>query len=361
MAIQKLTIEEFVQLAKANPVLDVRSPGEYNHAHIPAAHSFPLFTDEERKIVGTAYKQQSREAAIKIGLDFFGTKMKKMVEEAEEIIKNHSTSNTKPQPSNIVLVHCWRGGMRSAGIAWLLDLYGFKVYTLVGGYKAYRKWVLAQFEKQYNFNIVGGYTGSGKTLLLQEIAKHGKPVIDLERIANHKGSAFGALGEEKQPGQEMFENMLAQKLSATENSKPVTENIYIEDESQRIGNVQIPIQLWNTMRRSPIFFVEVPFSERLTYLTEEYGRFEKDQLSDAVLRIQKRLGGLAAKNAINFLEEGNYRECFRILLNYYDKWYTKGLHNRENLASLLNKIPCTSVDTGINAEKLLSCNNVAAS
>ncbi len=368
MAIQKLTIEEFLKLAKENPVLDVRSPGEYNHAHIPAAHSFPLFTDEERKLVGTAYKQQSREAAIKIGLDFFGTKMKKMVEEVEELVRsrqladgNKNAAEGKLQTANCVLIHCWRGGMRSAGIAWLLDLYGFKVCTLVGGYKAYRKWVLAQFEKQYNFNIIGGYTGSGKTLLLQEIAKHGKPVIDLERIANHKGSAFGALGEEKQPGQEMFENMLAQKLSVTENSKPATENIYIEDESQRIGNVQIPIPLWNTMRRSPILFMDIPFSERLIYLTEEYGRFEKDQLSDAVLRIQKRLGGLAAKNAINFLEEGNYRECFRILLNYYDKWYTKGLHNRENLASLLNKIPCTSVDTGINAEKLLSCNNVAAS
>ena len=101
--------------------------------------------------------------------------------------------------------------MRSAGVAWLLDLYGFKVYTLVGGYKAYRKWVLSQFEKEYSFNIIGGYTGSGKTLLIHELIKQQKKVIDLEELANHKGSAFGAVGE--QPRQEMFENKLANQLS----------------------------------------------------------------------------------------------------------------------------------------------------
>ena len=176
--IQKITIEEFLLLAKQYPVLDVRSPGEYTHAHIPAAHSLPLFTDEERKQVGTAYKQQSREAAIKIGLDYFGVKMRKMVEEVEGIVrsqesgvKNLQTSDSELLTPNSVLVHCWRGGMRSAAVAWLLDLYGFKVFLLAGGYKAYRKWVLAQFEKDYNFNIIGGYTGSGKTLVLHQLQK----------------------------------------------------------------------------------------------------------------------------------------------------------------------------------------------
>ena len=372
MAVQKITIEEFLELAKQYPVLDVRSPGEYEHAHIPAAHSLPLFTDEERKQVGTAYKQQSREAAIKIGLDFFGVKMKKMVEEAEGIcnleLGKKENARIKPQfqttNSQPLLVHCWRGGMRSAGVAWLLDLYGFKVYTLVGGYKAYRKWVLAQFEKQYNFIVVGGYTGSGKTLLLHELIQKNKTVIDLEALANHKGSAFGSLGEKKQPRQEMFENMLAQALADTGSlilDKHPVSSIYIEDESQRIGNLQIPMPLWNTMRRSPVYFLDIPFSKRLDHITEEYGKFEKEHLAEAILRIQKRLGGLAAKNALNFLAENEYRECFRILLDYYDKWYSKGLNNRENLSSLLNKIPCLSVDTQTNAEKLLTCNHVAAS
>jgi tRNA 2-selenouridine synthase len=375
MPVQKITIEEFLKLAKQYPVLDVRSPGEYTHAHIPAAYSLPLFNDEERKQVGTAYKQQSREAAIKIGLDYFGVKMKKMVEEAESLVQSHKsgvmnlqTTDSELRTPNLVLVHCWRGGMRSAAVAWLLDMYGFKVHLLVGGYKAYRKWVLAQFEREYNFNIIGGYTGSGKTLLLHELEKNNKAIIDLEGLANHKGSAFGAMG--KQPGQEMFENMLGEKLRAASYELQALSNssspfrglggvIFLEDESQRIGNLQIPMPLWRTMRKSPVFFMDIPFEERLDYITEEYGKQKKETLQDAILRIQKRLGGLETKNAIGFLAENNYRECFRILLSYYDKWYYKGLYNRENILNLLNKIPCASVDTGTNTQKLLSCSIIS--
>jgi tRNA 2-selenouridine synthase len=245
----------------------------------------------------------------------------------------------------------------------LLDMYGFKVYLLSGGYKAYRKWVLAQFEREYNFNIIGGYTGSGKTLLLHELEKNNKTIIDLEGLANHKGSAFGAMEGMPQPGQEMFENMLAEKLQALSSSgspfRGLGGVIYIEDESQRIGNLQIPMPLWRTMRKSPVFFMDIPFEERLDYITEEYGKQKKETLQDAILRIQKRLSGLETKNAIRFLTENNYRECFRILLSYYDKWYYKGLHNRENISSLLNKIPCASVDTGTNTQKLLSCNIIS--
>ena len=387
MPIQKLTIEQFLELAQQYPVLDVRSPEEYNHAHIPGANNLPLFNNEERKAVGTAYKQQSREVAIKIGLDYFGVKMKSMVEEAEKIIGNMQLPIGKEQPlnkkilleskekqlpfANCILLHCWRGGMRSAGVAWLLDLYGFKVYTLVGGYKTYRKWVLAQFEKEYNFNIIGGYTGSGKTLLLHELEKEKQIIIDLEELAHHKGSAFGALGELPQPKQEMFENLLAQHLSNAVSSNSIRRGdqggqhpappIWLEDESQRIGNLQIPMPLWNTMRKCPVYFFDIPFEERLSYLTEEYGKFEKEKLVNAVIRIQKRLGGLETKNAINHLLENDHRECFRILLTYYDKWYTKGLYNRENINALLNKIPCIDVDTKTNIKKLAACNTVATS
>jgi tRNA 2-selenouridine synthase len=374
MAIQKLSIEDFLKLAQQYPVFDVRSPGEYNHAHIPDAISLPLFTDEERKVVGTAYKQQSREAAIKIGLDFFGVKMKIMVEEAEkytdQFYKEIKKPNAPDPPSGGlgVLVHCWRGGMRSAGVAWLLDLYGFKVYTLVGGYKVYRKWVLQQFEKEYPFTIIGGYTGSGKTLLLHQLQKQQKNIIDLEALANHKGSAFGSVGT--QPAQEMFENLLAERLADVSwplvernalqsNNEQQSTAIYLEDESQRIGNIQIPMPLWNTMRKSPVLFLNIPFEERLNYITEEYGKGDKEKLVNSIIRIQKRLGGLETKNAINFLLEDNYKESFRILLCYYDKWYEKALNNRENLNTLLNKIPCKSVDTLINTKKLLSCHSAS--
>ena len=385
MPVQKINIGEFLSLAKQYPVLDVRSPGEYAHAHIPEAHSLPLFTDEERKQVGTAYKQQSREAAIKIGLDYFGVKMKAMVEQAESIAadfnKRNIDINTQVPPSGggggCVLIHCWRGGMRSAAVAWLLDMYGFKVYLLVGGYKAYRKWVLSQFEKDYNFNIIGGYTGSGKTLLLYELETQQKITVDLEGLANHKGSAFGSIEGVKQPGQEMFENLLAEKLQAashemhkeSDSDSPILSAvegrglggcIYLEDESQRIGNVQIPMPLWRNMRKSPVFFMDIPFEERLVYITEEYGKLKKETIKEAILRIQKRLGGLEAKNALNFLEVNNMMECFRILLSYYDKWYHKGLYNRENITTLLNKIPGSGVDTKTNTHKILTCSIVSA-
>ncbi|MFY7840141.1 MAG: tRNA 2-selenouridine(34) synthase MnmH [Lacibacter sp.] len=340
MAVKKLTIEEFLPLTGQYPVLDVRSPGEYKHAHIKDAHSFPLFTDEERKVVGTAYKQESRQKAIKIGLDYFGVKMRKMVEEAEGICDNHKTTDKKQQPGRTVLVHCWRGGMRSGAVAWLLDLYGFEVYTLVGGYKSFRKWALSQFEKEYNFKVLGGYTGSGKTDLLEALKKRKENVIDLEALANHKGSAFGNLGMPAQPSQEQFENLLALSLW---NSVQRNEAIWVEDESQRIGDVNIPINLWKQMRQFPLLFIDIPFEERLNYLVEQYGKHERERLVNAIIRIKKRLGGLETKEAINALVEERIADCFRILLTYYDKWYLKGMHNREHLEALLIKVPCKTV------------------
>lgn len=356
--IQKITIEQFLELSVHHPILDVRSPGEYGHAHIPGTFSLPLFTDEERKVVGTAYKQQSRQMAIKIGLDYFGVKMRKMVEEVEQLTaerwlieESRRLKEDAKQSSNTVLVHCWRGGMRSGGVAWLLDLYGFKVYTLAGGYKAYRKWVRDQFEKQWEMTIVGGYTGSAKTDILHQLRHTGHNIIDLERLANHKGSAFGALGESKQPTQEMFENLLAQELNCLKNS--LTQHTFIEDESQRIGLLKIPDPFWAGMRKSPVCFIDVPFEERLDYLTAAYGRFDKERLVNAVIRIKKRLGGLETKTAICFLVEDNYKECFRILLKYYDKWYLKALQNRDNLDGLLYTITCDAIDVTANAEKIL--------
>src|SRR5215218_9796331 len=169
---RRVTITEFLPQSKHHLLLDVRSPGEYNHAHIPGAISLPLFTDEERKIVGTTYKQQSREQAIKIGLDMFGPKMRKMVEEVESRLE---VQGTRYEGAGVVFIYCWRGGMRSAAVAWLLDLYGFKLHTLSGGYKAFRNHVLQTFEQPFQFKIIGGYTGSGKTEVLQELEKNGEP------------------------------------------------------------------------------------------------------------------------------------------------------------------------------------------
>lgn len=334
----RIDIESFLQLAKEHPVLDVRSPGEFNHAHIPGAIAFPLFSDEQRKIVGTTYKQQSREEAIKVGLNFFGPTMRDKIITAEKIANGNKT----------LLVHCWRGGMRSGAIAWLLDLYGFKVYTLAGGYKAYRNWVLSLFKKDFHLSIIGGYTGSGKTELLQALEKSGEQVIDLETIASHKGSAFGNIGMPAQPEQEQFENNLAAQLSKLNTS---LSTIWMEDESQRIGLVNIPGDLWNTMRRSKVYFLDIPFEKRIEHIVEEYGVLEQQKLIEAIERITKKLGHLQAQQAKNFLTEGNTKASFEILLRYYDKFYEKSLHNRESLKDLLVRIEATQ--TGDNNKDLL--------
>ena len=205
-------------------------------------------------------------------------------------------------------------------------------------------------EKEYKFNILGGYTGSGKTALLHQMNKSGKEVIDLEKMANHKGSAFGSIEEEPQPGQEMFENLLAIELLKKSGGSR-TGKIWIEDESRHIGTVGIPSALWNRMRKSSLYFLDIPFDERLKYIISTYGVFDKKSLVNSIMKIQKRLGGLETKNAINYLLENNVKECFSILLRYYDKLYTAALYKRENIASVLNKIPCETVDIR-NAEKL---------
>ncbi len=318
MAVQKTGDGIFENLSNYL-VIDVRSPGEYLHAHIPNALSLPLFNDEERAIIGTTYKQKSREAAIKTGLPFFGKKMLGMIEQVENWVTNHEKSKgSKP----IILVHCWRGGMRSAAVAWLLDLYGYKTEQLTGGYKAYRNWVLAQFEKNYSMKVLGGYTGSGKTEILQQLQKSKIPVIDLEGLAKHKGSAFGALGQNEQNSQEQFENNLAGALFETTSKHAF---FWIEDESQRIGTNMLPMSFFKNLRSSICYFIDIPFAARLKFIVHGYGKFSIADLIAATLRIQKRLGGLETKTTVNHLVENNIEAAFDILLKYYDKVYLKNI------------------------------------
>ena len=235
--------------------------------------------------------------------------------------------------------------MRSGAVAWLLNLYGFKVYTLAGGYKAYRNHVLKIFELPYRLKILGGYTGSGKTELLQQLEKEGDLVIDLEGIACHMGSAFGSYKMPPQPTQEMFENLLAGELEQKGRlaaSRPGG-FIWMEDESQRIGNLNLPNAIWKALREAPILFLEVAFEKRLNHLVEEYRDCSTEKLAGSVERISKRLGPLETKMTLEHLANGNLTEAFRILLQYYDKRYLKGLNNRENLPGLLSRVPCENV------------------
>lgn len=348
MPVQKITIQQFIELGKTIPILDVRSPSEYAYAHIPGAVSFPIFDDEQRKEIGTTYKQVSREDAIKIGLNYFGPKLRSFIEQAETLTQNQAA------PTKLC-VHCWRGGMRSGAMAWLLSFYGFDIYLLEGGYKTYRHWVLKQLDLPFKFNALGGYTGSGKTEVLQALTKQGYPVIDLENIAQHKGSAFGSLGLNSQPSQEFFENLLVKELSVFYTTENETFNqpnpIWIENESRRIGLINLTELFYDRMQQAQLYTLEIPFEERLKFITQHYGGFEKEKLVNAIIRIQKRLGGLDTKTAINFLLENNTTECFRILLTYYDKHYSLSME-RSNRKAITISAP--TIEPATNTRSLLN-------
>jgi tRNA 2-selenouridine synthase len=340
---KRLSIQDFIQHADGLPVFDVRSPGEFNHAHIHGAQSLPLFTDDERAHVGTVYKQQGKQKAIKAGLTYFGPRMKAHLDAVEYHLKNINYTGNK------ILVHCWRGGMRSGGMAWLLELYGYDVAVLDGGYKAYRNWVLDTFNRPRPFRVLGGYTGSAKTETLQALREMDQPVIDLEALANHKGSAFGGIGQQAQPTQEHFENLLAQALNRLDDKTP----IWIEDESQRIGKLNIPHALWNTLRQQSVAFMNIPFLKRLDFIVEQYGKLDLQSLIEAVERIQKRFGPNETKITLELLHSGEIAPAFEILLRYYDKKYHASLRKRNQWESLVHPIDLNDTDPQSNAQKLL--------
>jgi tRNA 2-selenouridine synthase len=312
--IQQLEIEPFLQQSKGYLTLDVRSEAEYTYGHIPHALNLPLFNNEERKIVGTLYKQKGKPEAILAGLDITGPKMAGFIRFVEEAIKE-----------NKVFVHCWRGGMRSGSMAWLFNLFGYEVYTLKGGYKSYRHFVLGQIGRQYKFLILGGRTGTGKTAVLHELKARGEQVIDLEQLASHKGSAFGALGQAPQPSTEHFENLLAEEFIKLSSDK----RIWLEDESKTIGRVFIDLNLWQHMCAAPTFVIDIPFNLRVGRLVNDYSENETEGLEQAITNIQRRLGIEQWKNAIDALREKNYGRVAEITLYYYDKAYDKSLALKE--------------------------------
>lgn len=314
----------------------MRSPGEFAQGHIPGAFNIPLFDDKERAVVGTAYVQIGREEAIRIGYEIANPKIGSYLKEVERITGSEN-----------VLVHCWRGGMRSSKFAQLLNEHGYKTHTLVHGYKAYRNLVLESFTRDANLFIVGGETGSGKTEILKNIAARGEQVIDLEAIAHHKGSAFGSLGEKPQPTYEHFENELSAAFEKLDRSK----RIWLEDESRNIGKTQIPPPLWEKMKSAPIFRVNVPKKMRIERLLKDYGSFSNEDLKASILKIQQRLGPQHVKRALEELEKGNLSEVADISLTYYDKAYNYN-HEKRNMKNIF-LIDCPTADASANAAKII--------
>ncbi|GAA4468807.1 tRNA 2-selenouridine(34) synthase MnmH [Nibrella saemangeumensis] len=334
--VQQLTVEEFLEKSRQLPVIDVRSPGEYEHAHIPGAVNIPLFDNEERAQVGIRYKKSGKDAAVMLGLDLIGPKLTSFVKQSRKL-------NPKAQE---VLVHCWRGGMRSGSFAWLLNTAGMTVATLIGGYKAYRNAVLEAFAEPRQLIILGGKTGSGKTDVLKELARQGEQVIDLEGLAHHKGSSYGAIGQAPQPSSEQFENALFAEWRQLD----PTRRIWLEDESRNVGTCFIPLPLWEQMRTAPVAFIDVPKEIRIQRLVLEYTGIDHQLLIEATERIRRRLGGKDTQLALNALAEHDYATVADITLSYYDKAYLHGLAQRK--AETVQRLDITEDNPAETARQL---------
>lgn len=294
-------------------LLDVRSPGEFDIGHIPGAISVPLFDNDERAEVGTIYKRQSKEEAVMRGLEIVGPKMALMVREISAKAKGKSLT-----------VYCWRGGMRSGSVELLLNTSGLKANRIKGGYKGYRSWanqIIEDFQHYPNIRVISGMTGSGKTQILHELQKCGEQIIDLEGLANHRGSAFGHLMQEPQPSTEHFINILALEIFNLDKSK----TIWIEDESRLVGRVVLPDPIYNSIQNSPHHVIQLPMKRRVEWLAEEYGNAPRKELEEAFLAIKKRLGGLRLKEALEAVAQNDALTAAEKALSYYDGTYSHAL------------------------------------
>ena len=335
--LHEISIQKYYEKAPHLPLVDVRSPGEFQQGHIVGAVNIPLFSDEERAAVGTIYKKKTKEKAVELGYEYVTPKLQWFLDESAKVAKGGA-----------IAVHCWRGGMRSHSFAEHLHENGFdEVYIIEGGYKSFRNYVLDFFEQKINLYVLGGYTGSGKTFILEELKLLGEQVVDLEGLAHHKGSAFGSLGETPQPSSQHFENELFEYWRHLDMQRPV----WVEDESARIGCVQIPKVLYKQLRSSRLYFIDISKEERAKFLVTEYACFDSNHLAKSINGIAKRLGGQNVKAALEALEAKDYFRVAMITLQYYDKAYLNGVGKRDQ--EMIQRIPLPTVNHVENAKQLL--------
>lgn len=336
MALKKINAERFLELAESIPVTDVRSPSEFIAGHIPGAINIPLFNDKEREAVGIKYKNEGRIPAILEGLKHTAPAMHSKLEQALKIAKNGK-----------LLVHCWRGGMRSEAMAWFFSLGDIDTEVLDGGYKSYRHHILESLSEKRKMIVLGGMTGSSKTHILKNLKVAGQQVIDLEGLANHKGSAFGSLGQPPQPSTEQFANILFDEWKKLNKNLP----FWVEDESRNIGCVFMPDRFYLNMQETPAIIIMMDVKTRLPRLIEEYSTYPSEFLKASIMKISKRLGGDNTRDAITAVETGNFAKAIEITLYYYDKAYLFGLKKKSNKNIIYVKAESDDIET--NALKVL--------
>jgi tRNA 2-selenouridine synthase len=294
-------------------VIDARTPSEYAEDHVPGAISAPVLDDAERATVGTLYKQVSPFEAKKLGASLIAKNVAFYIQK----LFADQPRNWRP------LVYCWRGGKRSAAMAHILREIGWDAATLPGGYKAYRRWVVQELETlpaKFEFIVIHGPTGSGKSRLLSSLKRAGAQALDLEDLAAHRGSVLGSLPDRPQPSQKMFESLLLKELSALGTSRAV----FVEGESKKIGQLQVPEALIHRMRASRCLVLETDLETRVTLLLDEYRHFLEDRRAlDAQLDCLVALHGRERVAEWKSLAaRGAWREFVsRLLVEHYDPAY----------------------------------------
>ncbi len=296
-------------------ILDVRSPSEYADDHLPGAMSVPVLNDEERARIGTLYKQVSPFAAKKLGAALIARNI------AQHLEEKFSDKLKSWRP----LVYCWRGGMRSGAMAHILAQVGWNTAQLEGGYKNYRRHVLTELETlpgQLDFRIIAGGTGSGKSHLLQALAEQGAQVLDLEKLAQHRGSLLGRLPGQPQPSQKTFETRLWQVLGTFTPERPV----YVEAESRKVGVLSVPTQLIERMRASACVKIEVPLAARVSFLMQDYAHFLNDAslLTERLLLLVEIHGREVIKRWCEMAQQHDWEPLVsELLTKHYDPAYKR--------------------------------------
>ena len=314
MAEVTLSLDQFWTLRQKLPVVDARSEGEFEQSHIPGAVNIPILNNLERIKVGTLYKTAGAEKATLKGFELVGPRFHLIQKEALRLF-----------PDKKLILYCWRGGMRSQILSWLLTLVGFEILRLEGGYKTYRSFTFSCVRKPFPILVLGGSTGAGKTVLLHQLKERGEQVIDLEGLANHKGSSFGSIGQLPQPTVEQFENLLAEELRKMNTNQ----SIWVENESRRIGRIILPDAFYAQMTQNLRIEIKKTEAERIVHIASEYAHLDQDELLAGVQRLHKRLGGDRTKQAQEAILAGESKIWITILLGYYDKTYEFDLQRHE--------------------------------
>ncbi len=331
-----LSITEFLSLRHRFPVVDVRSEGEFELGHIQGAINIPLLNNAERVVVGTTYKQKGQREAIKEGFRLVGPRLLEIIAAAEKVAHGKE-----------ILVHCWRGGMRSNNFAQFIGMAGIKSQCLEGGYKAYRHGALESFNTPLPIITITGCTGSGKSEVLRALASHGEQILDLENLAHHKGSAFGGLLMPAQPTTEQFQNELFEEILKLDLSR----RVWVEDESIAIGKIFLPREFWQHMHESLLVQMDVPKEVRIQRLVNEYGLADRGEFLTTMGKVVKKLGGQNFQLAKERLLQNDMFSVIDILLTYYDKAYLGSIDKRKNRIKLT--MPWDGKDSGSYAKKLI--------